>query len=155
MESLQRSMLANAMIFITSRLSIPRRELQWRYSTSGGPGGQHANKVATRVTLLFDIQNSDLLTETQKKRIINHFPTRINASGILRVVSSKHRSQRTNKETAIERFAILMAEALKYRKKRKKSSIPFKSKRRRLEQKRKRADLKHQRGRVNLGEHCG
>ena len=152
MESPQRSVLVNTMIQVTSSLSIPRRELQFRYSTSGGPGGQHANKVATRVTLLFDVQNSCTLTETQKKRIINHFPTRINASGTMRVVSSKHRSQRANKESTIERFATLMAEALKYRKKRKKSGVPLKSKRRRLEQKRKRSDLKRQRGRVNLGD---
>ena len=141
------------MIHVTSTLSIPKRELQFRYSTSGGPGGQHANKVATRVTLLFDVQHSCSLTETQKKRIIKHFPTRINASGMMRVVSSKHRSQRANKESTIERFATLMAEALKYRKQRKKSGVPLKSKRRRLEQKRKRSDLKRQRGRVNLGDH--
>ena len=141
------------MIQVTSSLSIPRRELQFRYSTSGGPGGQHANKVATRVTLLFDVKHSSLITEMQKKRIMKHFPTRINASGIMRVVSSKHRSQRANKESTIERFAALMAEALRYRKKRKRSDVPQKSKRRRLEQKRKRADLKRQRGSVNLGDH--
>ncbi len=141
------------MIYVTSSLSIPRRELQFRYSTSGGPGGQHANKVATRVTLLFDVQNSGSLTETQKKRIIKHFPTRINAVGMMRVVSSKHRSQRANKESAIDRFAALVAEAIKYRKKRKKSGVPLKSKRKRLEEKRQRADLKRQRGRVNLGDH--
>ncbi len=141
------------MIHVTSTLSIPKRELQFRYSTSGGPGGQHANKVATRVTLLFDIQNSHSLTEAQKNRITNHFPTRINAVGVLRVISSKHRSQRANKESTIERFATLLTEALKYRKKRKKSAVPHKSKLRRLEQKRKRSDLKRQRGRVNLGDH--
>ena len=140
------------MIQVTSSLSIPRRELQFRYSTSGGPGGQHANKVATRVTLLFDVRNSCLLTEKQKKRIIKHFPTRINASGMMRVVSSKHRSQRANKETTIERFTKLIAEALKYRKQRKKFGVPLKSKRRRLDQKRKRSDLKRQRGRVKLGD---
>ncbi len=141
------------MIRITSNLYIPKRELQFTYSTSGGPGGQHANKVATRVTLLFDIHNSSSLTETQKQRIIKQYPTRINAVGVMRVISSKHRSQRANKESTIDRFAALVAESLKYRKKRKKSGVPMKSKRRRLEQKRKRADLKRKRASVNLGDH--
>lgn len=141
------------MIHITPSLSIPRRELQFTYSTSGGPGGQHANKVATRVTLLFDIQNSNSLTAPQKRRIVKLYPTRINAAGVMRVVSSKHRSQRANKESTIERFALLIAEAIKYRKRREKSGVPHKSKQKRLEQKRKRADIKRQRGRVNLGDH--
>lgn len=141
------------MIIITSSLSIPRRELQFTYSTSGGPGGQHANKVATRVTLLFDVKNSNSLTAHQKRRITKLYPTRINAAGVMRVVSSKHRSQRANKESTIDRFTLLMAEALKYRKRRKKSGVPLKSKQKRLEQKRKRADLKRQRGRVSLGNH--
>ena len=139
------------MIRITSSLTIPRRELQFAYSTSGGPGGQHANKVSTRVTLLFDVQNSPSLRTYQKLRILKHCKTRINKSGVMRVVSSKHRSQRANKETTVDRFSKLLIESLTSKKTRKKSRVPVRSKIKRLDEKRKRADLKRLRKDVKLG----
>lgn len=140
------------MIQINANLSIPRGELKFTYSTSSGPGGQHVNKVATRVTLLFDVQNSQFLSDSQKQRIAKNLATRINKLGVLRVVTSKHRSQRVNRRVAIERFSSLLEEALRVQKRRKKSKVPTAAKRKRLEQKRKRSVIKRLRGRVKLGD---
>jgi len=104
------------MIQIHQSLSIPLREIQFVYGTSSGPGGQHVNKVATKATLLFSVPCSSSLSKTQQNRISNKLSTRINKEGVLRVTSSKYRSQRANRDAVIARFAELMLEALKERK---------------------------------------
>ena len=84
------------MLFVTSKLSIPSREIKYVYGTSSGPGGQHVNKVATKATLLFNVLNSDSLSPIQKVRVMDKLKTRINKLGVLRVVSSKFKSQKKN-----------------------------------------------------------
>jgi len=136
------------MIRITARLSIPTREIQYTYSTSTGPGGQHVNKVATRVTLLFDLISAHSLTQSQRNRIWTKLSTRINKHGVMRVSSSKHRSQKANKEAAIERFKALLQEVLKHKKRRKQTSVPASQKRKRIETKRIRSETKRLRSRL-------
>jgi ribosome-associated protein len=136
------------MIYISTALSVPKREVRFVYGTSSGPGGQHVNKVATKATLLFDVVNADSLSSTQRARIEQTLSTRMNKSGILRVASSKYRSQGANREATIERFCELIRDAIKPIKKRKKSNVPKSSKKKRLLHKKKRGETKRLRGKV-------
>ena len=133
------------MIPINDSLSIPEPELWYTTSRSGGPGGQHVNKVSSRVTLWFDVTNSPSLSDTQKQLILARLATRINRDGVLRVVSQQHRSQSANREAAVERFTSLLQTALVRTPPRHKTRVPAAVKRRRLEDKKQRSQTKQQR----------
>ena len=133
------------MIKINSSLSVPERELTFTFSRSGGPGGQHVNKVNTRVTLWFNIKNSPSLTDRQKARILRNLSTRINKENILRVVSYRHRSQAANKTSAIARFIELIQKALTIARPRKKTKMPKAARERRLAAKKHRSQIKQRR----------
>ena len=135
------------MLLINDDLSISEDELLFKASRSGGPGGQHVNKVSSRVTLYFDLEASPSLTPSQKARTRQRLATRVGKNGLLRVVSRKHRSQAANRTAALERFVELLRGALKRAARRKKTRVPSAQKRRRLEQKKRRAGLKRVRGR--------
>lgn len=140
------------MIWINAGLAVPENEIEFAVSRSPGPGGQHVNTTDTRVTLRFDVVNSKTLSEAQKARILARLSTRINAAGVLRVTCHSERSQKANKDLAVERFAVLLAEALKQRRVRRPTSVPRNEKRRRLEGKRLRAAVKKGRSRPGRGE---
>ena len=127
--------------------SIAEYELRFTYSRSSGPGGQNVNRVETRVTLLFDVLGSPSLTEGQKRRIESRLATRINKEGILRVVSQRHRTREANRRAAAERFEELLAGALRRERPRRKTRVPREARRRRLEGKRRRGQLKRLRTR--------
>ena len=112
------------MIEINANLSIPEHELSFTTARSGGPGGQHVNKVSSRVTLWFNVAESPSLSTFQKRRIMSRLATRINQAGILRVVAQQHRSQIANREVAVERFVALLRDALVQEKPRQKTTIP-------------------------------
>jgi ribosome-associated protein len=133
------------MLRITDQLSIPSEELKFTASRSSGPGGQHVNKVSTRVTLRFDVDSSPSLTLDQKRLILDKLPTRISKVGLLRVVSQQTRSQAANKEVALERFVALLQQALKQTPKRKPTTISPAAKQKRLDEKRHRRRLKRNR----------
>lgn len=100
------------MIEIPRGPSIPEEELAFAVSRAGGPGGQHVNTTATRVELRFDVLGSPSLDAVQRSRILDRLRTRISREGILRVVASKERSQRANRDAAVARFVELLAGAL-------------------------------------------
>ncbi len=127
--------------------AIAEDELRFTYSRSSGPGGQNVNRVETRVTLLFDVLGSPSLSEGHKRRIASLLATRINKEGILRVVSQRHRTREANRRAARERFEELLAGALKRQRPRRKTRVPRQARRRRLEGKRRRGDLKRLRNR--------
>ncbi|MDH3744442.1 MAG: alternative ribosome rescue aminoacyl-tRNA hydrolase ArfB [Acidobacteriota bacterium] len=137
------------MLRIDENLRLPLGELSYVTSRSSGPGGQNVNKVETRVTLLFDVDGSPSLSEEQKARLGERLATRINKEGVMRVVASKHRTQKANRAAARERFADLLAGALKKRRRRRKTRVPKAAKRRRLEDKRHRSELKRRRRSVD------
>ena len=85
---------------------VPAAELQWRFSGSGGPGGQHANTSNTRVELLFDVVASAAPGPRQRARLLERL------GPVVRVVVSEERSQARNRELARERLASRLAEAL-------------------------------------------
>jgi ribosome-associated protein len=134
------------MIRINDSLSIPDEELTFEFARSGGPGGQNVNKVSTKATLLFDVARSPSLADEERSRIRETLRTRITKSGVLRVTSQRYRTQRANRIAAMERFVELLREALKPRRRRKKTRTPRSAHERRLQGKRRRATLKRGRG---------
>lgn len=94
-------------------------ELAFTTSTSSGPGGQHANKVASRVTVRFDVRGSDCLTDDEKVRIEKKLASRLTNEGILLISAQESRSQLRNKELVLEKLEKLLHQALVRRKTRK------------------------------------
>ncbi|MCG3127125.1 MAG: Peptidyl-tRNA hydrolase ArfB [Phycisphaerae bacterium] len=116
------------------------------FDRGGGPGGQHVNKVSTRVTLLLDFENCDPLSAWQKQRIRSRLKTRLSADGRLRVVSQSERSQLANRQDAAERMLRLIHAALYVQRPRTATRPTAASRRRRLGEKRARSETKRQRG---------
>ena len=135
------------MIRIDNDISIDHRELEFVASRSAGPGGQNVNKVATRITLRFDLEASPALDDAQKALVRERLATRINKEGILRVTSQRHRTQAANREAATERFTELLRGALEVQQERRPTRIPRSVNRRRLEGKRRRSQVKRERSR--------
>ena len=125
--------------------SIPVSELRFVFSRASGPGGQNVNKVSTRVTLLFDLGATAALTPAQRSLVRRRLRTRIDSRGVLRVVSSRHRTQAANRRAALERFAALLTEALATPKTRIRTGVPRAAVERRLRDKTHRARRKRQR----------
>jgi ribosome-associated protein len=123
-------------IRVTRSVSIPLSEIELRFSRSSGPGGQHAQKSETRVEALFDVEASAALTAQQKKRVAGKVGT------VLRAIAQDERSQARNRELAVERIAEQLREALKVKRRRVPTKPSARSMERRLETKRKRAEVK-------------
>ncbi len=140
------------MIQITDDIFINEKTITFRASRSSGPGGQNINKVNTRITLFFDVTNCENLSVVRKKRILSGLASRADKNGIIRIVSQKFRTQRKNREAAVERLQRLLAEALKIRPIRKKTAIPHSAQQRRLELKKKRSLIKQQRAKKRLAD---
>ncbi|MCR9181785.1 MAG: aminoacyl-tRNA hydrolase [Flavobacteriaceae bacterium] len=96
-------------------------ELTFKATRSSGAGGQHVNKVSSRIELSFDLQNSQGLSEDEKTRLQEKLASRLTKEGILILSCSESRSQHRNKSIVIERFLEVIKENLKVRKPRKKS----------------------------------
>jgi len=122
--------------------AIPLDELKFRFSRSGGPGGQHVNRSATQVELLFDVAHSPSLTEEQRARVLRRLRGYIDADGVLHLVSSGTRSQLRNREEVVRRFAQMMERALRVPKPRRATRPSAAARERRLAQKRRRAEIK-------------
>jgi ribosome-associated protein len=123
-------------------------EFTFTASRSGGPGGQHVNKVSTKVELRFDVIQSNLLTEEEKEIIQNKLFSKINSEGELILVSQSERTQLMNKEKVIEKFYLLLIKALTPVKKRKPTKPSKAAKEKRLEEKRMLAEKKERRSRL-------
>src|SRR5881227_2369126 len=107
--------MAGESIRVTRSVSIPRSEIELRFSRSSGPGGQHAQKTETRAEAVFDVERSVGLSDAQKRRVIAR------AGPVLRAVAQDERSQWRNRELAIERVVEALREALKVERRRKRS----------------------------------
>ena len=121
---------------MTRSVSLPRVEIDYRFSRSSGPGGQHAQKSDTRVEASFDVEASSALTEAQKRRVVAR------AGPVLRAVAQDERSQWRNRELATERLVESLRQALKVERRRRPTRPTKASRERRLEQKRRRGDVK-------------
>lgn len=131
-------------IVINSRLVIPEAELTWRFGPSGGPGGQHANTANTRAELVFEIAESEALSDQQRIRLAERYGPRI------RVASDDHRSQLRNREVAVERLVERVRDGLKVQTKRRPTKPSRGSKERRLRAKKARSDTKAKRRRPTI-----
>lgn len=134
-----------AAVEVQPGLTIPDEELVFRFSRSGGPGGQHANTSDTRVELRFDVESSQALTEEQRTRILKRLGNRVTADGVLVLTGDEYRSQARNREAVLGRFAALLAEALRPERVRKPTRRSRAAEQRRLEAKRQQSDKKARR----------
>jgi len=136
------------MMKINDDVTIEARELDFEYARSSGPGGQNVNKVETKATLRFSLTETTSLTDSQKDLIRERLPGRITKKDILRVMCQRHRTREANRRECLERFAGLLAEALTEDPERRPTRVPRKTKRRRLENKKRRGRIKALRGPV-------
>ena len=130
---------AEGVVRVTSSLAVPLGELHLRFSPSGGPGGQHANKVNTRVELRFDISGSPSLGPRQRARLLERLGPE------LRLVVDDERSQLRNRQLAVDRFRQRMADALHVEKSRRPTRPSRGAKERRLAAKRQVSERKRNR----------
>ena len=126
---------------VDGRVVIPGSELMWRFDTSGGPGGQHANRSATRVELTFDLGSSAAFDDAAKRRISDRLGKRAR-NGVIVVTVDETRSQYRNRVVARQRLAELLRDAMR-RPRTRRSTVPSRAARqRRLDEKRRRSETK-------------
>lgn len=118
---------------------VPREELRWRFETAGGPGGQHANRSRTAVEVTFDVEASAALRPRQRARLLERLGPVVTAR------ASEERSQARNRQVALERLARKLSAALDVQRQRRPTAPTAASRDRRLEQKRRRGELKRER----------
>jgi ribosome-associated protein len=126
---------------VTRDVALPLSEVDLRVSRSSGPGGQHANVTASRVEAVFDVASSRALRDDQKQRVMARCGPRLTA------VAQDTRSQARNRELALERLRSRLATALAPVRTRRPTAPSTTARRRRLESKRRRGDLKRSRKR--------
>ena len=133
------------LILINDQLALPAAELQFRFTAGGGPGGQHVNKTATRVTLLFDVAGSPSLDEVTRARLLDRLATRLDRHGVLHIDVQESRSQWQNRELAVARLQSLLAAALVEQAERRPTRPSRRARQQRLDDKRRRSTVKRDR----------
>ena len=121
---------------VTRSVAIPVAEITFRVSRSSGPGGQHANTAETRVEAVFDVEASAALTDRQKRRVL------AKAGPAIRAIAQDERSQARNRELALGRLVDKLREALHVERRRVPTRPSAAARKRRLEEKRRRANVK-------------
>lgn len=127
---------------VDSAITIPESELSWRFSRSSGPGGQGVNTADSRVELMWDAAASPVLSPLQRERLLERLSGRL-VDGVLTITASEHREQLRNREAARARLAAVVAEALRPPSPPRRPTKPSRgAKERRLEEKKRRTDVK-------------
>lgn len=129
-------------IVINQYLSIPDGEVRFSASRSGGPGGQHVNKVNSRVILEFDVMHASVLSPYQKRKIAEMLGHRVNQQGILRLQAQRHRTQSANRADLLKRFIEILQDALRPVKSRVPTRVPRSVREKRMEEKKLRTQVK-------------
>ena len=126
---------------MTRTCRIPFDELEWRFTASGGPGGQHANTANTRVELRFDVAGSPSLGPRQRARLLERL------GPVVRIVASNERSQLRNRELAVDRLRSRLADALRVDRERRPTAPSTAARERRMRSKHRRSEVKRLRSR--------
>ena len=119
-------------------IELLQNELEFSAVRSGGPGGQHANKVSSKVVVLFDIENSKALSEKERMRLLEKLSSKLNKKNQIMMTCDESRSQHKNKQIVTDRLMTLLKDALKVSKKRIPTKVGKSEKARRMEAKKKR-----------------
>jgi ribosome-associated protein len=130
------------MIQVTNSIALDEAELQESFIRSSGPGGQNVNKVETAVQLRFDVRNSPSLPDYVKEKLERLAGKRLTNEGVLVITAQRFRSQERNREDAVERLVELIRQATERPKPRRPTRPTLASKKRRLEAKGRRSDIK-------------
>ena len=130
---------------ITQKLILQSNEIQWRFSRSSGPGGQNVNKIESKVEIIFNIHQSKVLNSLQKNILLKKLSNKI-INGCISITVQEKRTQLKNRKLAIQKLLLLLNETILSKEKVRKVTTPTKySKRRRVESKKKRGELKRNR----------
>jgi len=132
-------------IRVTRSIRIPRSELEFQFSRSGGPGGQNVNKVSSRVQLRWNVAETESLREAVRERLVSRARRRINNEGELIITSQRYRDQHRNIEDCIEKLCELIRECASVPPARKPTRPTAGAKRRRLQEKKQRSQRKQSR----------
>ncbi len=136
------------MIRVTDKISLSETELEWQFVRASGPGGQNVNKVSSAVELRFDVEATQCLDSEVKARLRKLAGHRISAEGVLVIQARRFRSQSRNRDDALQRLVGLIQSAARRPRVRKATAPSAAAKRRRVEQKKKRAITKSRRSAV-------
>ena len=129
-------------IVITPHLFIPDSDVRFSAARSAGPGGQHVNKVNSRVILEFDVKQTSVLSHYQKRRIAEIVGQRMNQEGVLRLQAQRHRTQSANRADLLVKFVKILQDALRPVKTRVPTRVPHRVREKRLEEKKLRTRVK-------------
>ncbi len=140
------------MIYITHSIAINENEIREKFILASGPGGQRVNKVATAVQLRFDVRNSPSLPHDVRKRLIHLAGKRITGDGILIINARRFRKQEQNRQDAVDRLIKLIRKAAEKPEPRHKTRPTLASKKRRLNTKHHRSELKQIRQSISCSE---
>jgi ribosome-associated protein len=135
-------------IEISDQLAIDDAEIRFDYIQSSGPGGQNVNKVATAVQLRFDVRRSPSLPEDIRSRLERLAGKRVSEDGVLIIEARRYRSQEHNRQDAIDRLVALIRKAAEKPKLRKRTRPTAEARQKRLEEKRRRGNIKRLRREV-------
>jgi ribosome-associated protein len=131
----------------SSSFTVSEGELSWRFSRSSGPGGQGVNTTDSRVELSFDVARSTSVPDRLRERALTRLANKL-VDGVVTVVASEHRSQLRNRDAARGRLAILLADAVRPNPPKRRPSKPSKrARKRRMDEKTHRGQIKRLRGR--------
>lgn len=135
---------------VRGSVAVPAAELQWRFSRSSGPGGQNVNKTSSAAELLFDLAATPSIPEPYKSRALNRLAGRL-VDGVLTVRAEEHRSQWQNRQAAQARLSAMLYDATAPEARQRKATKPSRgTQERRLDNKRRRSDVKRLRSRPDF-----